>query len=121
MSVRSRFGAIAATALVALLVGLGVGFVIGSVVMRNTVWDLSRPAFISSGNQAHTVLFLLRSGQTDRLQAFVEDEIDSTLLYLRSIKPQLSTDSPEWKVYERLSSYRASHPRMTTAAPTTRR
>jgi len=114
MPAPSRRRAIAVTAVISLLVGLGVGFAIGSVVMRNTVWGLSRPALISSGAQAHTVLVLLRSGQTDRLQVLMENEIDSTLAYLHSFRPQLSTDSPEWQVYERLTAYRAAHPRATT-------
>jgi hypothetical protein len=117
MPAASRFRTIAATAAVSLLLGLAVGFAVGSVVMRNTVWGLSRPAFVSSGAQAHTVLVLLQSGQADRLTALMEDEVDRTLSYLGSVEPQPSTGSPEWQVYQRLKSYRASHPRAASAAP----
>ncbi len=116
MPARPHARSIAVTAAVSLVIGLGVGFALGSFVMRNTVWGLSRPAFVSSGAQAHTVLVLLQSGQATQLTSLMENEIDSTLAYLRSIEPHLSPDSPEWQVYQRLKAYRASHPRGASSA-----
>ena len=114
MPTRSRTVLVAAGTLV---IGLAAGFEAGSVVMRKTVWGIAEPLFVSPGAQAHTVLVLLQSGQTDRLTTLMEDEIDHTLEYLHRLEPQPAAGSPELAVLNRLASYRGKHPRKPSAAP----
>jgi hypothetical protein len=114
MPTRSRTVLVAVGALV---LGLAAGFAAGAIVIRNAVWGIAQPLVVSPGAQAHTVLVLLQSGQTDRLTTLMEDEIDHTLAYLHRLEPQPAAGATELLVLNRLTSYRAKHPRKPSAAP----
>jgi len=105
------------------VVGLVIGTVAGVLLGTRftTLWwqDFSLPVYAASGNQAYTVLAFLDANQVPRLRDTMEAEIDHTLdfLELKRADKTLRTDSPAWKVYERLKRYRESHAARSVPVP----